>query len=257
MDLKKIAVLSCMSFLSLSAYSAPSDSTLLLDKVDRLENHILLLEKKLSELKNTESQSISTSENQASLHSRLLAVEEKMRELNGKFEHGDHDLVQMTERINKLAGDVDYRFKQLEQKAVNPTSTNLQEKPGQQISLMDKYQEMMAKGQYSKAIAGLEKFVADSKNNKDIGEGYYMLGSAYSAQKLYDKSAINYLKGYKHSPQSAKAPDSLLDLANALSKLQKNDKACNILDKLEQEYPERSSINKQETIELVGKLNCK
>ena len=51
MDLKKIAVLSCMSFLSLSAYSAPSDSTLLLDKVDRLENHILLLEKKLSELK--------------------------------------------------------------------------------------------------------------------------------------------------------------------------------------------------------------
>jgi tol-pal system protein YbgF len=245
-----------------SAYAVSNSNEPLLDKIDRLENQILLLEKKIEDLKYAQAQT-SSAANNASLHSRLLAVEEKMRELNGKFEYSDHTFQQILERIRNLSADVDYRFRQLEQKhntqpITSPIPTSgLEPNISQETSPLVQYQELINKAQYSQAINGLEKYITNNKNSTYAGEAYYLLGTAYTKQKLYDKAAINYLKGYKNYPTNHKAADSLLDLANALTKLNKKDKACNILDKLEKEYPNRSSVNKQQTIEMVGKLGCK
>lgn len=262
MIIKRCIVL-CVLLTSFSAY-AISDNERLLDKIDRLENQILLLEKKVEDLKHEQTDQTSSASNNASLHSRLLAVEEKMRELNGKFEYSDHTFQQILERIRNLSADVDYRFKQLEQgrtnvqSTVNPSMSPLPvgNNPQNDMSLI-KYQEMINKGQYSQAIAALQNYVDNNTKNNQAGEAYYLIGTAYSKQKLYDKAAINYLKGYKSYPNNGKAADSLLDLAGALSKLNKVTKACAILNKLEVEYPNRDSANKQRTIDLVARLACK
>jgi tol-pal system protein YbgF len=258
----KRCIILCVLLVSFTAYAA-NDNELLLDKIDRLENQVLLLEKKVSDLKhsqadqNDQTGSIS---NDASLHSRLLAIEEKMRELNGKFEYSDHTFQQILERIRNLSADVDYRFKQMEQGNSHnqPLATSsLKENNSQNNNSLDKYQEMINKGQYSKAITALQGYIDSHSKSDQAGEAYYLIGAAYSKQKLYDKAAINYLKGYKSYPKNPKAADSLLDLATALSKINKVTKACDILNKLEKEYPDRNSDNKQKTVDLAGKLACK
>ena len=253
----KRCIVLCVLLSSFSAYAATGNERLL-DKIDRLENQTLLLEKKVTDLKHEQMDQTSSASNNASLHSRLLALEEKMRELNGKFEYSDHTFQKILERMNKLSADVDYRFKQLEQgRSIADSSINrlpIENNPQNENSL-GKYQEMINNGQYSKAVAALEGYVNNSKNSK-IGEAYYLIGTAYSKQKLYDKAAISYLKGYKNYPNNPKAADSLLDLASALSKLNKVTKTCAILSKLEAEYPNRDSVAKQKTIAIVNRLAC-
>jgi TolA-binding protein len=259
----KRCMILCVLLFGFSAYATTGNERLL-DKIDRLENQILLLEKKVVDLKREQVDQSSSASNNASLHSRLLALEEKMRELNGKFEYSDHTFQQILERMRKMSADIDYRFRQLEQgrtnnklqATTNSSISSLQiENNSQNDNSLSKYQEMINNGQYSKAAIALESYVNNSKNNL-IGEAYYLIGTAYSKQKLYDKAAINYLKGYKNYPNNSKAADSLLDLANELSKLNKVTKACAILNKLEIEYPSRDSINKQKTVDLISRLAC-
>lgn len=258
---------------SLSSFATENDAELL-NKIDRLENQILALESKQS------AGSIApVSENNASIHSRLLELEEKMRDLNGKFDTVDHQVQQLTQKVQNLATDVDLRFNQ--HKPVSPpvesTSTAVvtapapiasltpapvefkqQSAPGDDLAdQLTKYNEMIGSGEYKKALAGLEKFVVEHKVNEKSGEAYYLMGLAYSKQKLNDKAAINYLKSYKNYPGNVKAADSLLRLSSALTQLNKKTKACEILNKLETEYPGRSDANKQKSAEAMDKLKCK
>ena len=167
----------CVLLVSLEAYAAPNSSEHLIDKIDRLENQILALEKRIADLKQSLNAQASTSSNNASLHSRLLALEEKMRELNGKFEYSDHTFQQILERIRNLSADVDYRFNQFEhkQQTTVPTPVIAQTvapiKNDQDTTIatspVKKYENMIDQGKYSKAIVGLEKYINDNKTNNN------------------------------------------------------------------------------------------
>ncbi len=254
----------CVLLVNFKAYATPSSNKSLIDKIERLENQILLLEKRVVDLQHLLNAQTSSAANNASLHSRLLALEEKMQELNGKFEYFDHTFQQVLERIRNLSADVDYRFNQLGRKqetnamSINSTKSSPESKRNEIMttSSFKNDEELIAQGKYSKAIANLEKYINDNKANNLAGEAYYLIGMAHLKQKFYDKAAIHYLKSYKNYPNNTKAADSLLALSKSLIKLNKKTKACSILDKLEKEYPDRSTENKQQTIDMVGKLGC-
>ena len=74
---------------------------------------------------------------------------------------------------------------------------------------------------------------------------------------MFDKAAINYLKGYKQSPKGIKASDSLLKLALSLGELKKGQEACSILDKLEAEFPNRPATSIKRAKEARIKFACK
>lgn len=252
--------------LSSTAFSlAGANEAHLTDKIDRLENQVLTLEQRIADLQQNQNSQNGPSDS-ASIHARLLGVEEKMRELNGKSESDEHALQQFSDRLRNLSADIDMRFSQIEQKGARSApvvtgsdlavTTTAPVMPAASDSTFDKYKEQITAGHYSKAIAGLEKYITNNKDNPKSGEAYYMIGGAYAKQKLYDKAAVSYLKGYKTYPHSDKAADSLLNLSRSLSKLNKKEKACEILGKLEAEYPNRSEANKKHTIEVVGKLGC-
>lgn len=70
-----------------------------------------------------------------------------------------------------------------------------------------------------------------------ISNAYFWYGECFFKQKDYNTAAVNYLKGYKESPKGAKSSDALLKLALSLGELKKTTEACNILDKLNKEFP--------------------
>ncbi|WP_425363695.1 tol-pal system protein YbgF [Candidatus Tisiphia endosymbiont of Hybos culiciformis] len=105
-----------------------------------------------------------------------------------------------------------------------------------------------------------EKFASFLKNYSNsplLSNAYFWYGESFFRRKMFDKAAINYLKGYKQSPKGIKASDSLLKLALSLGELKKIQEACSILDKLEAEFPNRTATSIKRARDARTKFACK
>jgi len=76
-------------------------------------------------------------------------------------------------------------------------------------------------------------------------------------EKDYYNAASYYLKCYQKYPKGQKAPDALLKVAMSLGELKQPEQSCQILDKLEKEFPNLSSNMKKSVKDLKLKHNCK
>jgi tol-pal system protein YbgF len=86
---------------------------------------------------------------------------------------------------------------------------------------------------------------------------YFWHGETFFRRNIFDKAAICYLKGYKECPRGLKASDSLLKLAISLGALKNTTESCNILAKLEAEFPKRSVESIKRTRDAKLKFGCK
>lgn len=218
------------------------------------ENSELSAENKADESDSQLSQANSDNDDSSSvanLHKRVLDLEEKVRELNGKVQYSDYTYKKIIEKINNLASDVNYRFSELveEKGAENKEITT----PTDKIA---HYSSMIEEKNYKDAIAGLMKFIKINHNKIDLDEPYYLLGTAYMEQSLYDKAGTYFLKCYKYYPKKPRAPESLLGLAKSLAKLEKYNRACSILSRLEKEYPNRTEEEKSLSIAEKKNIKC-
>jgi tol-pal system protein YbgF len=107
------------------------------------------------------------------------------------------------------------------------------------------------------AEKALLKFIAKHDTNQLSGDAYYWLGVIYSTKKDYEKSALNFLSGYKKFPDNKKAPEGLLYLSEALIKLKKIKEACAIYGKIGKEYPNASEQIKQKALVDSNLIGCK
>ncbi|WP_316353132.1 tol-pal system protein YbgF [Candidatus Trichorickettsia mobilis] len=124
------------------------------------------------------------------------------------------------------------------------------------------------KKQYDLALAALKEnklqiaeekfaeFLTKNPQSPLISNAYFWYGEVFFRSAVFDKATINYLKGYKHSPKGAKAADSLLKLAIALSELNKKQEACGVLAKLEAEFPSRPAASIKRAKDTKIKLGC-
>jgi tol-pal system protein YbgF len=125
------------------------------------------------------------------------------------------------------------------------------------------------KKQYDLALAALKgnnlkeaenkfhAFLENYPNSKLRGNAYFWYGEVFFKQKIYDKASINYLKGYKQFPKGPKASDSLLKLSLSLGELNKKKESCNIINKLETEFPSRSASSVKRAKDAKIKFGCK
>jgi tol-pal system protein YbgF len=100
-------------------------------------------------------------------------------------------------------------------------------------------------------------FLKNYSNSPLLSNAYFWYGESFFRRNMFDKAAINYLKGYKQSPKGIKASDSLLKLALSLGELKKRQEACSILDKLEAEFPSRSATSIKRAKDARTKFACK
>jgi tol-pal system protein YbgF len=100
-------------------------------------------------------------------------------------------------------------------------------------------------------------FIKKYPKSKSVSNAYFWYAESFYRQGDFDKAAIHYLKGYQQFPKSNKAADSLLKLALSLGELQKNKEACTILNKLDNEFKERSASSSKRSYDAKIKYGCK
>ncbi|MCZ6902276.1 MAG: tol-pal system protein YbgF [Rickettsia endosymbiont of Ixodes persulcatus] len=104
----------------------------------------------------------------------------------------------------------------------------------------------------------LKNFIQKYPNSSLISNAYFWYGECFFKQKDYNGAAVNYLKGYKELPKGAKSSDGLLKLALSLGELKKTQEACNMLAKLNKEFPtNRTAASKKMTEDAKVKFGCK
>jgi len=84
----------------------------------------------------------------------------------------------------------------------------------------------------------LKLYVDKYPNDPKISYGRNLLGRAYLQDKQPGVAASYFLQNYQKDPSGARAPDSLLFLADSMLALKDNARACRALAEFSDKYPE-------------------
>ncbi|MGU3390035.1 hypothetical protein [Sphingomonas sp. M1A8_2b] len=124
--------------------------------------------------------------------------------------------------------------------AATPTPTKVAvEKPSTGDPAEDEYMygyRLWAAKQYPQAEAQLKKVVADYPKSKRASYAQNLLGRAYLDEGKPSLASMAFYDNYKKMPDGERAPDSLLYLGQALTKLNKPADACKVYDELNDVY---------------------
>lgn len=183
--------------------------------------------------------------NESELYTKVLDLETRLREMEGRIQHSEYTYKQLIAKITNLTDDMNYRFSKIDQKS--PEADTVKD--------LKSYVKMFEQGNFSGAREGINNYIKYS-NGTDKGEAYYWLGRCYMEEKNYNEAGTYFLKSYKYYPASTKAADSLLQLSYSLEKLDKKNRACTILGRLDAEYPNRSEEEKFLSQQQHTKLKC-
>jgi TolA-binding protein len=235
----------CSVFFLITAYFSYAEE----DRIG-LENRLNYLESEIAKVSRnlTEISSNNETKNQKSysdLYAKIVDIEERLRELNGKLEHVEYTSKQLIGKLSNLTEDINYRFTKLER------SKDSREQVG---DLRDGI-KMFEDGKYRDARESLHSYIKIAQGN-DKGEAYYWMGKCYMEENIYKEAGTYFLKSYKYYPSNSKATDSLLNLAISLKKLDKRNRACSILSRLDLEYPNRSKDQKELSKQEQDFLKC-
>jgi TolA-binding protein len=92
-------------------------------------------------------------------------------------------------------------------------------------------------GLYPEAAQQLKLYVDKYPKDPKISYGRNLLGRAYLDDNQPAAAASYFLQNYQNDPNGARAPDSLLYLAEAMVALKDNTKACRALAEFGDKYP--------------------
>jgi TolA-binding protein len=119
-----------------------------------------------------------------------------------------------------------------------PTKVSV-EKPSTGDPAEDEYMygyRLWSAKQYPQAEAQLKKVVAEYPKSKRASYAQNLLGRAYLDEGKPSLASMAFYDNYKKMPDGERAPDSLLYLGQALTKLNKPADACKVYDELNDVY---------------------
>ena len=125
-------------------------------------------------------------------------------------------------------------------------------KPEEQFQLAF---DLLRSQKFDQAKKALKKFIADNTDNELAGSAHYWLGEIHLLKKDYREAALVFAEGYQKYPSSIKAPENLYKLAEALSKIDKKNEACNTFEKFLKEYIDHKLVVKINS--KISELECK
>ena len=111
-------------------------------------------------------------------------------------------------------------------------------------------------GQNTQAAVAFDEFIRDHHEHVLVGNVYFWRGMLFAKNKEYEHAATSYLKSYKAAPEGAKASDALLQLAESLAMVGKNEQGCAIIAKLKEEFPAKSKNSKATIDKLWQHMKC-
>ncbi len=216
----------------------------------------------------------------ADLSSRVTSLEQQMASLTGQIEQNTYKTRQLQDAFDAYKRSNDARMKSVEggatpratgdtdpgmsapatTAAARPTArpepvakpsgsdrarlVDAVEKPSTGDATEDAYlygYRLWSAKLYPEAEAQLKKVVADYPKSKRASYAQNLLGRAYLDEGKPSLASMAFYDNYKKMPDGERAPDSLLNLGSALTRLNKPADACKVYDELSDVYGAKMS----------------
>jgi TolA-binding protein len=190
------------------------------------------------------------------LLARVGELEEQVRQLRGQLDVAQNANRRLTEDVEKLRGDMDFRLQQLEggggraaparppqgpaaaqapapaPQAVAPSSPG----PRPAERAIADGQAALGRQDYNAAESAARE-VLQGRPGPRVQDANLLLGEALLGKRQFQNAALAFNDAYNANRRSARAPEALLGLANAFQGFGARREACDTLDQLQSEYP--------------------
>ena len=296
--LRGAVILSALAFLpcAMPAQAQDNEMRALSDKVDKLDGQMRSITKYLSKNSNlpkdlAESAGDLPPDQAASYEVRLSDFDTQLRTITGQLEEVRHEVQQVSDRLDRLSQDYEYRLEQLEGKNPGAQASGSQANaaggalppgapatPGtapqngaaaQQTANIDQtlpaddpaamYNSALGRlrqENYKDAADAFQSFLTKYPDSELAANAQYWLGEAYYAQQDYTGAARAFLVAYQKYPKSNKASGALLKLGISLGELNQKQDACAALREFGQKYPNASPVESSRAAKAKQDLNC-
>ncbi len=185
---------------------------------------------------------------------RMSDLEQSLTRVNGQLETSNHDLALARRDLEALKAQnqaLDARAKALEQQltALAPPPPA----PGADLSAgaagpaagppatasetFSLARQAFMAGDYAAAEAGFQDYVSRYNASPKAPEALYWLGKTQTQRSGWAEAAGSYIGAIRGWPQTAWAPDAVVELSRALIQLKKPADACQTLGELARRYP--------------------
>lgn len=205
-----------------------------------------------------------------SLLDRVQRMEEEVRAIRGRAEQAEFAQRQLTERVQKLEGDVDFRLQQIEGRGggapavpprgappppppVSQPATNAPRTPQQALAAG---QAALSRREFQAAESAAREVIA-SRDSARQQDAQLLLGDALMGRRDYSAAAIAYDDARRRNPQSSRAPEATVGIANAFIALNNSRDACTLLNELRSAHPNLSGAVAERAADARRRAQCR
>ncbi len=271
----------------------------LVNRVDSLERDLQMMQRQFyRDNKEVDAPSYNASAGQGSADMlvRLSQLEEMLRDMQGQIEEVQYQQRRVSEEMQKLSEDTDWRLQQLEAAAMaapaaagenaesvaspsanvaaatssanatpqtpntyQPKSSASQNTASSFDSSRDHYNhafKLLNERNYIEAADSFKAFIDAYPDDALIGNAYYWLGETYYVRGDFIRAADQFRKGFEVKPDGPKTPDNLLKLAMSLSQIQRDKEACVVLNQLSKKYATKSRAVADKAQKERARIGC-
>jgi TolA-binding protein len=206
----------------------------------------------------------------AQLLERVGLLEEEVRRQRGRAEQAEYANRTLQQQVEKLQGDMEYRFNALESRGATPAGTTPpagragggQQQgalnppgngpapatpPGQPTAPAPRTPEVaLREGQaalgrrdYPAAEAAAREVLA-ARNTPRAQDAGILLGDSLMGKRDFQSAALAYDDAFRRSQSSSRAPEAMIGLASAFNGFNAKREACQTLDELRAKFPRLS-----------------
>lgn len=206
---------------------------------------------------------------------RIMQLEEQIRQLTGRIEDLGFQLLQMQEQMRQMQQDNEFRFQELETgqssgasqaapTTVRPFNNDAPNASNSAVGGSASAAEQLYKagyahilaGQYSQATSVFQDYISQYPNGAEIADAHHWLGESLYSQGAFKDAARIFLDAHKNYPQASKAPDTLLKLGMSLMALDNRETACVTYDEVLARYPNSSNAIKDRVASEKSRAQC-
>lgn len=185
--------------------------------------------------------------NNNELIDRLNDLEETIKEIHGKLESAESCIKKNIARIEYLEQQI-RKYEEEKIKLEEKSKFKIEGKNVQSSKeIIDSCDDLIKQKKYKEAVALLEQFLLDYKEDIYRGQAYFFLGRAYELSLNKNKAVKAYLLCIKERPNGAKAHEALFFAANLEGMTGKKEAAKCLYKRLIDNYADKTDfVNKAE-----------
>jgi tol-pal system protein YbgF len=256
-----------------------------MERVDKLERDIMLLQRQISRGESGTqglSSDISSAGTPAQLEVRLSAIDDQLRELRGKAEENENRSRKVAEALEKLQKDTELRFSELSaantaalppEKAASTSGSGTltppaddnkkgaeEAAPAQTFATPREHYNyafrLLNQTQYEESATSFQSFTKKYPKDPLVGNAYYWGGETHYIRRDYVKAADNFRKGFEALPEGPKAADNLLKLAMSLHAMNRDKESCVVLKQVVVKFKKSSSSVADKADQEQKRIGC-